>query len=82
MDFSLLTLFGAADAGCRIFSLSRDGFGPRWTEVTNATEFTVLGLDTPNAKTEEYELPDRAEHGTYLLCTDDVKGSLCADVTL
>lgn len=83
MDFGPLFLYGDADAGCRMFSLTLDGSGPKWLEVTNESEFGTLSVTSPSAMSEDYELPDVAEHGSYLLCTaDEEASSLCAHISI
>lgn len=80
MDYGSASLYADSVAGCRVFSLTLDGDGPRSTDVTNQKEFMAGSLVSPDAKSETYRLPPSADKGTYLFCVEAVDPNASSEV--
>lgn len=72
MEFSSFTLYGDAEAGCRVYSLFLGGSGKSGSrEITHETEGSVMSI-VRSARQQRYVLPSGAAPGGYLLCLDEM----------
>lgn len=69
-------------AGCRSYSLTLDGAGSSWVEVTGDQYVVSTSMLGPPGETATYTLPEVAEAGAYVLCAHERSTTLCGEFVI